>query len=164
MTRASRSSDVVAEALERAAWAEADAFLARAWRETAVLERDLVKALAAVERSQEAGKRPNAAQKRMSACLDRAALALQDLEQVAALRRLRMGACGEAAYDPALHTVVDGFDVAPGDPVLVQIIADWLTLESADRNGLAVNRDFRFGADCALEAGAAGELVDPDPG
>ncbi|MFZ4601131.1 MAG: hypothetical protein ACOYM8_01660 [Caulobacterales bacterium] len=119
MTRASRSSDVVAEALERAAWAEADAFLARAWRETAVLERDLVKALAAVERSQEAGKRPNAAQKRMSACLDRAALALQDLEQVAALRRLRMGACGEAAYDPALHTVVDGFDVAPGDPVLV---------------------------------------------
>ena len=119
MTRASLSPDVVAEALERAAWAEADAFLARAWREAAALERDLVKALAAVERSQEAGKRPNAAQKRVSASLDRAALALQFVEQVAALRRMRMGACGEAAFDPSCHIVVDGLDVAPGDPVLV---------------------------------------------
>lgn len=119
MTRAGGSPDVVAEALERAGWAEADALLARAWREAAALERDLVKALAAVDRSQPPQKRSSASQKRVSACVDRATLALQFLEQAAFLRRLRMGDCGGAPFDPARHALKDGSDVAPGDPVVV---------------------------------------------
>ncbi|MBU6373334.1 MAG: hypothetical protein KJS97_11475 [Alphaproteobacteria bacterium] len=110
----------LADALNAAAWADADAHLARACREAESLQTDLAAALAALVRREGAGARPSAARKRLAAAVDRAAFAAERIAAAARVRRLERGAEGVVAFDPQQHAPAPAAaEPARGAPVRI---------------------------------------------
>jgi hypothetical protein len=112
-------SDMV-DTLAAQGWAQADAGLARAWRESLVLERAIDGAL----HGDDAGGKAQAALSRLRRRLETiesvAFLLRQEIEGVARLRGLELvGDIGEALpYDPHLHNI-GGLAPAEGEDVRV---------------------------------------------
>lgn len=105
------------DALERAAWAEADVSLATAWREAVTLQVELDRLSAAFAKA--GAGRPPAALRALEEAADRAAFLAQAVERVAMMRRMRLGDVGKAVFDPERHAPRGARGIEPGASVRV---------------------------------------------
>jgi hypothetical protein len=112
------NEEPLGESFERAAWAEADSFLAQAWREAIATHDKLERAHVSLARAQAGAARPSAALRRLTEALDQSAFVLQFIERAATYRRMRTDGA-ERPYDPALHALAGGGDLSPGEAVRV---------------------------------------------
>lgn len=132
-------ADPMAGLLERAAWAQADVHLARAWREARRLEGDLGAAAAsAVRRDQQnRARRPSALTRRLVEAADRAVVLRQDLDRAAAQRRLERSEEAFARFEPNRHVALS----PPRRGARVRILAPAIVRRATEGEELLVRAD-----------------------